>query len=149
MNANFFKDCGIVDGFVLFPRGTICPIFEAFPVSYSAHQVKVFATDDIDVDNALVLEGEAVYTSSFDGAIVVALSPVVTPTPDIFHSACSSLQVTICYIYLYNLLPKTDKDLSCPKVCKTNVLSGKKSLPEFLNAFFYHIFVRHEGRFLC
>ena len=137
------------DGSVLFLRGTTCPISEAFPVSYSAHQVKVFATADIDVDSVPVLQGEAVYTSSFDGATFAVLAPAVTPTPDIFHLACSSLQETICYICLYNFLSKTDKDLYCSRVCKTNVFSRKKSLPDFLDTFFHHIFVRREGRFLC
>jgi hypothetical protein len=106
------------DGFVLFHLGATCPIFEAFLGSYSAHQVKVFATVDIDVDSAPVHEGEAVYTSSFDGVTVVVPSPVVTPTSDIFHSAGFSLQATICYIDLYNFLLKAERNLFFSKVCK-------------------------------
>ena len=84
MNAIFFKDCETVGEFVLFHRGTTCPIFEVFPGSYSAHQAAVFAIADAAAESALVLEGEDVYISPFDGVTFVVYAQVMTPTPDIF-----------------------------------------------------------------
>lgn len=99
-----FKGFGTSDGSVLFHPGKACPIFEAFPVSYSAHQAKVFAIADAVVESAPVLGGEAAYISPFDGAIIAVLAQVMTPTPDIFFLASSSLQGTSGYIFFYNFL---------------------------------------------
>ena len=84
MNAIFFIDLETADGSVLFHRGTTCPIFEAFPGSYSAHQAEVVAIADAAAESALVLEGEDVYISPFDGVTFVVYAQVMTPTPDIF-----------------------------------------------------------------
>jgi hypothetical protein len=118
-------DFETVEGSVLFHRGTTCPIFEAFPESYNAHQAEVFAIADAVAESALALEGEAVYISPFYGVTFVVYAQVMIPTPDIFFLTSSSLQGTCGYIRFYNFLSEAGMNSFCSKACNSNVYPGK------------------------
>lgn len=113
------------DGSVLARQGTACPIFEVFPGSYSAHPAEVFPIADVVAESALVLGGEVVYISPFDGVTFVVYAQVMTPTPDIFFLASSSLQETCGYIHFYNFLLEAGMNSFCSKVCNPNVYPGE------------------------
>jgi len=125
LDTNALMDFETVDGSVFFHQGTIYPNFEAFAGSYSAHQAEVFAFSDAVVESALVLGGEAVYISPFDGVTFVVYAQAMTPTPDIFFLASSSLQETSDYIFFYNFLLEAGMNSFCSRVCIPNVYPGE------------------------